>query len=173
MKKFIVLLFGIITTIHLSAQNQYNLIPQPKKITAQSGIFIVKKGTNVSVSSEIFTPAAELLIRQANNVSNLGLSISETTSSSGIHFKLNTEFGISLDSYYNISLSVIEFALEMYLGKDIVDVIVYYLETKSFPVPDNTINELLGEDGKPIIIENIDQLWDLIIRLKPDILNEK
>ncbi len=93
MKKFIVLLFGIIATIHLSAQNQYNLIPQPQKITPQSGMFIVKKGTNVSVSSELFTPAAELLIRQANNVSNLGLSISKTTSSSGIHFKLNTAIG--------------------------------------------------------------------------------
>ena len=56
-------------------------------------MFIVKKGTNVSVSSELFTPAAQLLIRQANNISNLGLSISKTTSSSGIHFKLNPVIG--------------------------------------------------------------------------------
>ena len=90
-----------------------------------------------------------------------------------VHFKLNTEFGISLDSYYNISLSVIEFALEMYLGKDIVDVIVYYLETKNAPTPDNTVEELLDENGEPIILENVDQLWDLIVRLKPDIVNEK
>lgn len=90
-----------------------------------------------------------------------------------IHFRLNQDFGISLDSYYNISLSVIEFALEFYLGKDIVDLIVYYLETKSFPTPDNTTNELLDEDGNPIILEDVDQLWDLIIRLKPEILNEK
>lgn len=90
-----------------------------------------------------------------------------------IHYRLNHEFGISLDSYYNISLSVIEFALEFYLGKDIVDVIVYYLETKNTPTPDNTVEELLDEKGEPIILENIDQLWDLIVRLKPEIVNEK
>ena len=78
MKKIICLLLGAFVIIHLSAQNQYNLIPQPQKLTTKTGAFILKKGMSVSVANENFSPAAELLIRQANNVADLELKMTKT-----------------------------------------------------------------------------------------------
>ena len=80
------------------------------------------------------------------------------------------EEGIFLDSYYNLSFSIIEFALEMFLGRDLVTLIVYYLENLEKGTPQEIV---YGEDDKPLEIKNIDQLWDMILKIRPDLAEEK
>lgn len=88
---FFLLMFTMVTA-GLHAQNQYNIIPQPKQLTPQQGVYTLRKGTVVVVGNEVFAPAADLLIRQANKVANLGLT-SKPKGSSGIIFSLNPALG--------------------------------------------------------------------------------
>jgi hexosaminidase len=72
----------------LHAQESYNLIPQPKKLQPQQGVFVMKKGMSVSVENELFSPVAALLVGQANKVASLGLSLNKGKSGA-ISFHLN------------------------------------------------------------------------------------
>ena len=97
MKKIVFYLIGFLFSLNLFAQNQYNLIPQPQKLTPQNGVFTFKKGMNVSITDELFKPAADLLTRQANNVGNLGLNVIKGKSSSSVSFTLNSS--LSKEAY--------------------------------------------------------------------------
>ncbi|MEY3688190.1 MAG: hypothetical protein RIR84_1031 [Bacteroidota bacterium] len=72
----------------LHAQESYNLIPQPKKLQPQQGVFVMKKGMSVSVENELFSPVAALLVGQANKVATLGLSLNKGKSGA-ISFHMN------------------------------------------------------------------------------------
>ena len=72
----------------LHAQESYNLIPQPKKLQPQQGVFVMKKGMSVSVENELFSPVAALLVGQANKVASLGLSLNKGKSGA-ISFHMN------------------------------------------------------------------------------------
>lgn len=93
MKKFIFLSLGILLAVELFAQNQYNLIPQPQKLMPETGVFTLRKGMRVLVADEIFTPAAALLLRQVNNLANLGWTASKEKTTTGISFTRNTALG--------------------------------------------------------------------------------
>ena len=92
MNRIFFLLMFFLTSIGLHAQNQYNIIPQPKQLSPLHGVYTLRKGTKVVVGNEVFAPAADLLIRQANKVADLGLT-SQTKGSSGIVFSLNPALG--------------------------------------------------------------------------------
>ena len=81
---FVALLFFF----SLHAQESYNLIPQPKKLQPQQGVFVMKKGMSVSVENELFSPVAALLVGQANKVASLGLSLNKGKSGA-ISFHMN------------------------------------------------------------------------------------
>ena len=93
MKKIVFYWIGFLMSLSLFSQNQYNLIPQPQKITPQNGVFTFKKGMNVSIGNELFEPAAELLMRQANNIGGFGLTVSKGNAANGVSFTLNTSLG--------------------------------------------------------------------------------
>ena len=93
MKKIVFYWIGLLMSLSLFSQNQYNLIPQPQKITPQNGVFTFKKGMNVSIGNELFEPAAELLMRQANNIGGFGLTVSKGNAANGVSFTLNTSLG--------------------------------------------------------------------------------
>ena len=93
MNRIFLALVSFMMTVALQAQNQYNIIPQPQQLTPQKGVFTLRKGANVSIGNEVFAPAADLLIRQANKVANLGLTISKGKGSSGISFNMNPALG--------------------------------------------------------------------------------
>jgi hexosaminidase len=92
MKKTLAVLLLISLIFQLNAQNQYNIIPQPQKLTAQNGTFILKKGSVVSVGNEVFTPVADLLTTQINKISTLGIS-TKKGSNGGINFIMNPSLG--------------------------------------------------------------------------------
>ena len=93
MKKIVFYLIGFLMSLSLFSQNQYNLIPQPQKLTPQNGVFTLKKGMAVSVTDELFRPAAELLTRQANNIGDFGLNVTKRKVATGVSFTLNTSIG--------------------------------------------------------------------------------
>ena len=92
MKSFLLVFYCTILSIAVQAQNNYNLIPQPQQLIQQKGVFTLKKDMTVAVSNEVFLPAAELLVRQANTVGNLGLNISKNKSGA-IAFRENPALG--------------------------------------------------------------------------------
>jgi hexosaminidase len=92
MKSFIASIVSLALALGLHAQQSYNIIPQPKKLQAQQGAFLLKKGMSVSVGNEVFMPVAALLVNQANKVSVLGLSINKAKSSA-ISFNMNPSIG--------------------------------------------------------------------------------
>ena len=93
MSRFIIAIIGLFFLGVAEAQNAYNIIPQPKQLTPQKGVFTLRKGANVSIGNEVFAPAADLLVRQANRVADLGLTTSKGKGSSGIVFSLNPALG--------------------------------------------------------------------------------
>lgn len=88
---------------------------------------------------------------------------------SNLHLRLGKE-GVFIDSYYSLALSTVESTLELFLGKDILSLIIYYLEISGGGNPTEVIYD---GDEKPLIIENLDQLWDLIVKIKPSISEDK
>ncbi|MEY3159978.1 MAG: hypothetical protein RLZZ49_1458 [Bacteroidota bacterium] len=92
MKSFIASVVSLVLALGLHAQQSYNIIPQPKKLQAQQGAFLLKKGMSVSVGNEVFMPVAALLVNQANKVSALGLSINKAKSAA-ISFNMNPSIG--------------------------------------------------------------------------------
>ena len=88
MKSITSTLAALLFFFSLHAQESYNLIPQPKNLQPQQGVFVMKKGMSVSVKNELFSPVAELLVGQANKVASLGLSLNKGKSGA-ISFHMN------------------------------------------------------------------------------------
>jgi hypothetical protein len=87
-----------------------------------------------------------------------------------LHYRLIHEFGISIESYYGIALSTIEYVLEFFLGRDLVTLIVYYLDCLAGEQPEEIVYDI---DNQPLVIKNIDELWAMIIKIRPDLIGEK
>ncbi len=88
MKFFISLLCACIIFGNASAQNQYNIIPQPKKLTEQSGVFSFKKNTSVVVTDDLFMPVANMLVSYCNNATGFAYAVRKAKSGS-VSFVLN------------------------------------------------------------------------------------
>ena len=56
MSRFIIAIIGLFFLGVAEAQNTYNIIPQPKQLTPQKGVFTLRKGANVSIGNEVFAP---------------------------------------------------------------------------------------------------------------------
>ena len=78
-----------------------------------------------------------------------------------------TDLKVDLSSYEEPYLEVIEALLLMRFGKESFELIAFYLWERESP--DGSINDLLDESDNIVPLENAIDLWNLIIKLNPNL----
>ena len=75
------------------------------------------------------------------------------------------ELNLDLTNYDESFLDIIDALIFLHFGKDGAELISYYLWDRLDP--EGQINTLTDEDGKEIILENAQDLWNLLIKSNP------
>lgn len=78
-----------------------------------------------------------------------------------------SELRIDLSTYEEPYLEVIETLLLLKYGKEAFELIAFYLWERENP--DGTINEVLDENEEPVPIHNAIDLWNLMLKVNPNI----
>lgn len=73
---------------------------------------------------------------------------------------MEEDFSLNFSDYDEKFFVIIDNLLEMYLGKDAMDVVNFYLYSRINP--DGTINEIADEDGNLIPLETVRDLWEVV-----------
>jgi hypothetical protein len=85
---------------------------------------------------------------------------------------LEKDFNIDLSKYEENFFQVIDSLILLSFGKQIYNLISFYFYEKHNP--DGTENSLIIEEtGEELYIKDVEDLWNLILRVKPDIFDEK
>ena len=85
---------------------------------------------------------------------------------------LEKDFNIDLSKYEENFFQVIDSLILLSFGKQIYNLISFYFYEKHNP--DGTENSLIIEEtGEELYIRDVEDLWNLILRVKPDIFDEK
>lgn len=82
---------------------------------------------------------------------------------------LNFEFGIDNSQYHELFYSIIDKLIFFKFGKEISDLIFFYIYERINV--DGSLNKLLDEQGKELVISNAEDLWNIIIKVKPSLGN--
>jgi hypothetical protein len=77
---------------------------------------------------------------------------------------MEQEFSINLSNYDENFWEVIDSLVVFSFGKDIAELIFFYIYERISP--DGSINAVVDEDGREIILNNPEELWELIQVLK-------
>lgn len=77
---------------------------------------------------------------------------------------MNADYGIDMGKYDEPFLQIIDSLIFMHFGKDAGELIMFYIYERTNP--DGTINPLYDEEDNPIPLERIEDLWELIKRVK-------
>lgn len=77
---------------------------------------------------------------------------------------MSADYGIDMSNYDEPFLQIIDSLIFMHFGKDAGEVVMFYIYERVNP--DGTINSLYDENDNPIPLERIEDLWELIKRLK-------
>jgi hypothetical protein len=80
-----------------------------------------------------------------------------------------TELKLDFSSYDEMFLQVIDSLILLHFGKEGYEVISFYLWEKFNP--DGSVNDLLDEDENVIPSETIDDIWNILLKIKSN--NEK
>jgi len=72
---------------------------------------------------------------------------------------------LDFTTYDESFLDIIDALIILHFGKEGAELIAYYLWDRVNP--DGTINALLSEDGVEIILETVNDLWNLLLRVNP------
>ena len=72
---------------------------------------------------------------------------------------------LDFTTYDEAFLDTIDALIILHFGKEGAEVIGYYLWERVNP--DGSINPLLDEDDNVIILENVNDLWNLIVTINP------
>ena len=80
-----------------------------------------------------------------------------------------TELKLDFSSYDEMFLQVIDSLILLHFGKEGYEVISFYLWEKFNP--DGSVNDLLDEDENIVPSETIDDIWNILIKIKAN--NEK
>jgi hypothetical protein len=75
-----------------------------------------------------------------------------------------TELKLDFSSYDEMFLQVIDSLILLHFGKDGYEVISFYLYEKFNP--DGTVNDILDDNEKIVPTETIDDIWNLLMKLK-------
>lgn len=80
---------------------------------------------------------------------------------------LLTDFKIVLDAYNEDFYQIIDSLLLLYLGKEGFELVSFYLYDRINP--DGTINYLLDQDNKEVILETSEDLFNLLCKINPTV----
>jgi|688.fasta_scaffold491092_2 hypothetical protein len=80
-----------------------------------------------------------------------------------------TELKLDFSSYDEMFLQVIDSLILLHFGKEGYEVISFYLWEKFNP--DGSVNDLLDEDENVIPSETIEDIWNILLKIKSN--NEK
>lgn len=91
-------------------------------------------------------------------------SIQMLTSRANIAY---TDLKLDFSTYDEPFLEIIDTLLLLRYGKEGCELISFYLWERENP--DGTVNDILDEDNNPIPLETPIDLWNLIIKLNPNV----
>ena len=87
-------------------------------------------------------------------------------------YLLEKDFAIDLSKYEENFYQVIDSLVLLSFGKDIYELLSFYFYERWNP--DGTQNGIIIEEtDEEIMIENADELWAIIVRIKPNIFDGK
>ena len=86
-------------------------------------------------------------------------------------YLLEKDFKIDTSKYEENFHQVIDSFILLSFGKEIYELLSYYFYDRINP--DGSINKLILPNGEEIKIGNAEELWSLIVKIKPDIFNDK
>jgi len=79
-----------------------------------------------------------------------------------------SDFELDMSAYEERFYLVIESLMYMYFGKDIFELLSFYLWER---LDDNgSVTPILDEHGNEYYIESANQLWDIIVRMNPKLI---
>lgn len=79
--------------LSIEAQNTYNIIPAPKVLIQQKGVYTLKSGAAIVVTNQDFLPVAKALAAQLKSSVGLDLPVKPAKGGSGINFVLDPTLG--------------------------------------------------------------------------------
>jgi hypothetical protein len=80
---------------------------------------------------------------------------------------LYADLRLDYSSYDESFLQIIDSLMILHFGSDSHSLITFYLWERINP--DGTVNELLDANGTPVIIESPYDLWNIIIKINPEL----
>jgi hypothetical protein len=88
------------------------------------------------------------------------------------HIYLEKDFAIDLSKYEENFYQVIDSLILLSFGKEIYELLSFYFYERWNP--DGTQNGIIIEEtDEEIMIENAEELWAIIVRIKPNIFDGK
>ena len=82
---------------------------------------------------------------------------------------LATDFKIILDIYNEDFYQIIDSLLLLHLGKEGFELISFYLYDRINP--DGTVNYLLDQDNKEVVLETSEDLFNLLCKINPSLFS--
>jgi hypothetical protein len=86
-------------------------------------------------------------------------------------YLLEKDFKIDTSKYEENFHQVIDSFILLSFGKEIYELLSFYFYDRINP--DGTINKLMLPSNEEIQIGNAEELWSLIVKINPDIFNDK
>jgi len=82
---------------------------------------------------------------------------------------LNFDFGVDHTTYDEMFFSIIDKLISFKFGKEVSELVYFYLYERINS--DGSINNLMDDKGNNIVLNNIGDLWGLILQSTPNIEN--
>jgi hypothetical protein len=79
---------------------------------------------------------------------------------------LTMDYGITMVEYDDPYFQIIDSLIYLHFGKDAGELIMFYIYDRFNP--DGTVNSLIDKDNNAVILEDVEDLWELV----KNILNE-
>jgi len=116
------------------------------------------------------------VIRQKKQSKKLGtkeLFISVVTGIQMLSNRSNLAYNdlhIDFTSFEEPYLQVIDTLILMKFGREVSDLISFYLWERENP--DGTLNFPLDENDEPVPLNDLNDLWAIVVKVRPDLLDE-
>lgn len=87
-------------------------------------------------------------------------------------YLIEKDFKIDLSKYEESFYQVIDSLILLAFGKEIYEILSFYFYDRYNP--DGTRNTITIETtGEEIVLNNVEDLWAVVVNIKPDLFNEK
>lgn len=80
---------------------------------------------------------------------------------------MSIELQIDLSHHNDRFFNIIDKLINLKYGKEIAELVTFYLYERINP--DGSINGITDDKGREIVIKDIDDLWNLMLRVNPSI----